>query len=239
MSHTTNAETAYAAVKERILDGTLPGGELVSENQLASELGMSRTPVREAFLRLETEGLMRLYAKRGALVVPVAEGEARDVLRARHLVEVDAVEQIGVRDETAPGPGAGGLRERLEEAMAAQEAAAAAGDTGAFSAADAEFHRAVVDAGGNAVLAVFYRGIGDRQRRMTTHAARRSPERVAAILTEHRELADLACAGDAAGYAAALWRHMSLTHSLPASQMPASQMPASHLPATDPSGATR
>ncbi|WP_223286039.1 GntR family transcriptional regulator [Kocuria atrinae] len=62
---TNAAERAYAHAKARILTGELDG-ELLSEGIVADELGVSRTPVREAFLRLQAEGLMRLYPKRGA-----------------------------------------------------------------------------------------------------------------------------------------------------------------------------
>ena len=55
---------------------------------------MSRTPVREAFLRLEAEGLLRLFPKRGALVVPVSPAEVEAVLEARELVEGHAVAKL-------------------------------------------------------------------------------------------------------------------------------------------------
>ena len=61
----------YDRVKRDILDGHHPGGTFVTEGELAVATGVSRTPVREALLRLETEGLVRLYPKKGALVVPV------------------------------------------------------------------------------------------------------------------------------------------------------------------------
>jgi DNA-binding GntR family transcriptional regulator len=64
-------DRAYAYTKARVLDSTFAGGELLTEGEVAEALRMSRTPVREAFLRLEGEGLLRLYPKRGALVVPV------------------------------------------------------------------------------------------------------------------------------------------------------------------------
>ncbi|MCZ0975943.1 GntR family transcriptional regulator [Streptomyces albulus] len=70
------ADRAYAHVRERLLDGRYPGGELLSERAVATELGLSNTPVREAFLRLQAEGFLRLYPRRGALVVPVTPGEA-------------------------------------------------------------------------------------------------------------------------------------------------------------------
>ena len=76
------AETAYQHTKRHILTGGLPAGTMLSEGEIAGQLGLSRTPVREAFLRLETEGWLRLYPKRGALVVPVAPGEAEAVVEA-------------------------------------------------------------------------------------------------------------------------------------------------------------
>ena len=61
---------------------------------------MSRTPVREAFLRLEAEGLLRLYPQRGALVVPVSSEESRAVIEARLLLEQFAAGKVVSR-----GPG--------------------------------------------------------------------------------------------------------------------------------------
>src|SRR5689334_13481687 len=81
------AARVYAYVKERLLDGTFPGGSLMSENELSQQLGLSRTPVRQAFVQLEAEGLLELYPKRGALVVPIAASEIEDVFEARLLVE--------------------------------------------------------------------------------------------------------------------------------------------------------
>src|SRR5919107_3510289 len=81
------AARVYAHVKERLLDGSFPGGALLSENELSQQLGLSRTPVRQAFVQLEAEGLLELYPKRGALVVPVAASEIEDVFEARLLVE--------------------------------------------------------------------------------------------------------------------------------------------------------
>ena len=66
------AERAYDHLKRRIIDDDIDDSEMLSEAALAAELGMSRTPVREAFLRLEVEGFLKLYPKRGALVVPIS-----------------------------------------------------------------------------------------------------------------------------------------------------------------------
>ena len=66
------ARRAYRYVKERLLDGRFPGGMLLSENEIAQGLGVSRTPVRQAFVQLEAEELLDLYPRRGALVVPIS-----------------------------------------------------------------------------------------------------------------------------------------------------------------------
>src|ERR1700755_625970 len=87
-------DRAHDYVKRQVLTGAFPGGELISEGEVAAALGMSRTPVREAFLRLEAEGLLRLYPQRGALVVPVSPEEVRAVMEARLVLEQVAVVHI-------------------------------------------------------------------------------------------------------------------------------------------------
>src|SRR2546422_5434437 len=84
---TSATSRAYDHVKQAILDRAYPGGALLSEGEIANEVGVSRTPVREALLRLEAEGLVRLYPKRGALVLPVSPQEITDVMETRELVE--------------------------------------------------------------------------------------------------------------------------------------------------------
>src|ERR1700710_621057 len=87
-------DRALDYVKSRILSGAFRGGELISEGEVARALEMSRTPVREAFLRLEAEGLLRLYPQRGALVVAVSPTEVESVLEARELVEGHALAKL-------------------------------------------------------------------------------------------------------------------------------------------------
>src|SRR5271156_4977606 len=80
-------DRALDYVKTQVLTGAFPGGELISEGEVATALGMSRTPVREAFLQLEAAGLLKLYPQRGALVVPVSPEEVRAVMEARLVLE--------------------------------------------------------------------------------------------------------------------------------------------------------
>lgn len=205
------AEQVYREVKERILSAALPGGELISEGEIATEMGTSRTPVREAFLRLEAEGWMRLYPKRGALVVPVADGEAGHVVAARLLLESDAVRVVAGGPDIARVELVHALRANLD----AQRAAADAGDVSTFSGLDADFHGLIVRAAGNPLLVDFYLGLRERQRRMTARSLMRDPRQLNSIIDEHTALADLVEDGDAAGFAAAADTHMRRVHGLP------------------------
>lgn len=205
------AEQVYREVKERILSATLPGGELISEGEIAAEMGTSRTPVREAFLRLETEGWMRLYPKRGALVVPVADGEAEHVVAARLLLEADAVRVVTRGPDIARAELSRTLRVNLD----AQHEAADAGDVAVFSGLDADFHGSIVRAAGNPLLVDFYLGLRERQRRMTARSLIRDPRQLNSIIDDHTRLADLVDAGDADGFAAADDIHMRRVHGLP------------------------
>ncbi|MCL2536003.1 MAG: GntR family transcriptional regulator [Nocardiaceae bacterium] len=204
------AELAYREVKELILSGELPGGDLISEGEIATRMGSSRTPVREAFLRLEAEGWMRLYPKRGALIVPVAEGEAEHVVDARLLIEVHAVEAVAASPRAREA-----LVAVLRENLARQRDLVASGnDAAEFSALDADFHRALVRAGGNPLLETFYDGLRERQRRMTAHSLARDPEQITKIIEDHARLADLIEAGDADEFASSVRRHMREVHGL-------------------------
>src|SRR4051812_16348398 len=175
----------YAHVKERLLDGSFPGGALLSENELSQQLGFSRTPVRQAFVQLGAEGLLELYPKRGALVVPVAASEIEDVFEARLLVE----EHCARRAATASGVA---LAAELAEAIAAQERAIAMGDDGRaeFAKADRLFHRAIVHAAGNAILTRLYDALRDRQQRIAAVSLARNPGDAQRFIAEHREIAD-------------------------------------------------
>ena len=174
MAHNA-AERAYEHVKARILTGELDG-HMLSEGVFATELGVSRTPVREAFLRLQVEGLMRLYPKRGALVVPVGPHESREVLAARRVVECASVkEAIGDPD----------LPDTLADLLEQQRKAAG---TQRFGELDAAFHTALVEAAGNSLLSGFYQGLRDRQIRLIATAVRTAQERSDEILAQHAEI---------------------------------------------------
>src|SRR4051794_9110489 len=188
------AARVYAHMKERLLDGRFPGGTLLSENEISQRLGLSRTPVRQAFVQLEAEGLLELYPKRGALVVPVAASEIEDVFEARLLVE----EHCARRAATAGGRP---LATELADAIAEQEAAIAMGEGGMaeFAKSDRRFHRAIVAAAGNAILTRLYDALRDRQRRIAAVSLARNPADAERFVAEHRGIADALGRADPVG----------------------------------------
>ena len=204
------AVRAYLATKELVLTGELPAGHLLSEGDIAERLGMSRTPVREAFLRLQAEELLQLIPKRGAVVAPVPPGEADDVLDAREALETAAVRRLvrGIRTGASLTEAAAGLRAIVKT----QHEHADSGDLVAFADADEAFHRAIVAAGGNALTTRFYATLADRQRRMSIQALGPDLDHIEIVLREHSALADAVAGGDADGFAVLLRSHLEGTH---------------------------
>jgi DNA-binding GntR family transcriptional regulator len=176
------AERVYAYVKAAILDRAYPGGELLTEGELATAVGVSRTPVREALLRLEESGLVKLYPKRGALVLPVLPQEIDDVLEARELIETHAAAKVWPRRKR--------LIEALTERVDEMRAHRKAGDAKSFLEADRAFHEAIVDAAGNQILAKLYNSLRDRQVRMGVPGIEVQPVRMDKSITAHQEMID-------------------------------------------------
>ncbi|TXS41736.1 GntR family transcriptional regulator [Streptomyces sp. uw30] len=194
------ADRVYTHVKQGVLDRRYEGGTLLTEGELAEAVGVSRTPVREALLRLEVEGLIKLYPKKGALVLPVSAQEIKDVVETRILVEEHAARKA------VPAPP--GLIERLEELLDRQKAQAAAGDLAAAAVTDRCFHAEIVRSGGNEILSRLYDQLRDRQLRMGVAIMYSHPDRIAKTLVEHEEILQALRSGDTEAAVGLVHRHI-------------------------------
>ena len=177
------ADRVYAQVKRDILGGTLAGGSLVTEGRLAELCGVSRTPAREALLRLEGEGLVRLYPKKGALVVPPSLDDVREVLEARVVVEEWAARAVWPRRAE--------LLPALEAELAAMRATLADQDVDRLVEHDRRFHEIVVAAAGNAILARTYQGLRDRQLTILAAQLTHGRDRIERAVANHERLIDI------------------------------------------------
>ncbi len=157
--------TAQAAVlgelRARILDGRLPGGAALRQDELAADLGVSRVPVREALRMLEADGHVRYAAHRGYRVTILDIDELEEIYRLRALIEDDLVsraEAVFTSDARPPATPADGpepadaraahlLAVRLAHAELAAQEAAAPPDPAALARANRAFHWAVLRPG--------------------------------------------------------------------------------------------
>lgn len=197
------ADRAYDHLKSLIVSGTAPGGGLLSEVAVARDLGISRTPVHEAFLRLQSERLLAIAPRRGASVAPMAPEEARDVLEMR-----EALECSTARRALASGPPSPEVLDELRRSLQAQRAALAGGADGAFPELDTAFHAVLIRASGNAIALQFHDLLVDRKHRLRRHLLAARAEEIAGALEDHVRMVDAAAAGDADGLCALVTAHI-------------------------------
>lgn len=202
----TAMETAYTFVKSRILNTTFGEGEFLTEGHVAEELGLSRTPVREAFHRLEHEGLLKLAPKKGAFVPAITRREVEEVMEARRLIERHSAMRAVLLGDELPD-----LHRELQSFLREQAAYAEEGDTEAFVDCDRRFHARLVGASGNSIMREIYDGLRDRQLRMGVRAVVATSQRAKQVLREHEAIVDGLASGDPEVAREALDAHLDAT----------------------------
>lgn len=192
------AEAAYHAIRQKILDNVWAAGFQALESELALELGMSRTPVREACIRLANEGLVAVVPRHGIRVLPVSPSDMREIYEILTSLESTAAELVArsqpSAQELAP----------LEKASSDMENALKRDDLDGWAEADERFHRQLVQMCGNAKLAAIVFNVWDRSHRARMVTLRLRPRPVNST-REHRAIVQAIRRGDAAA-AGALFR---------------------------------
>lgn len=194
-------DQVYGVIRERILTGVLPRGARVHQEDVAADLGVSRTPVREALRRLAAEGLIEMRTNRGARVTDLEPGDMRQPYEARLVVEPGAARLAAQHELAKP-------RARMRRALDAQRRAIP--DVPSTFAANREFHIALAEASGNAFVLQFVEHlwvprIGEA---IYEHQAE-SAERMGLDADEHEQILEAIEAGDARGAEALTRRHIA------------------------------
>jgi DNA-binding GntR family transcriptional regulator len=171
-------QRVYSAVRGAIRNLGLRPGQTVLEREVADALGLSRTPVREALVRLEADHLVRLIPRRGFAVLPI---DAEDMRRIYEVVE--GLEGMAVALATERG-GPEDL-DRLAESVRRQEAALAADDLVAWTEADEVFHQQLLDASGNPHLHRLLDPYTDHLHRVRLYSIRRRPRPTRSTAEHH------------------------------------------------------
>ncbi|SMX83353.1 GntR family transcriptional regulator [Brevibacterium antiquum] len=199
---TSAAERAYQLIRTQILNGTHQPGTMLGETGLAADLAVSRTPVRVALARLQDEGWILIYPKRGAIVQGVDVRTVAELADARFVLETTAVDR-------APDAPRQKLADALERSIAAQREAFDSGDVAAFIDLTLEFHRGFVEAGDNQVMLELYSQLSDRHRFILFASGERLLDRCEEIIAEHALLVEHLRTGDSTGFADILRGHLA------------------------------
>lgn len=184
-------ERAYHDLKYRILEGRLPPGTSLLETEVANLLSMSRTPVREALIKLEEEGLVDVRPRHGITVRALSPEELEEICEVFSTLEVKAAQLLarrGLSDEEYA---------RLDNLLNQMERATQKPDIDRWSQLDNAFHSEIVALCGNARLQSMLRQLWDQQYRVRTAIAPLRPLPVDSD-KEHRAILDAIRKGDEA-----------------------------------------
>jgi DNA-binding GntR family transcriptional regulator len=199
-------EMVVVELRKRIIDGRLQLGEALSENALAADLGISKTPVREALLQLKLEKLVDVLPQRGTYVFRMAPEQVTLISELREVLEVSAAAAAIARNHAA-------LVERMTLIFDDMRAAFERGDNAAYGVLDGEYHQAMIDLCGNPYISDAYAQVGFRTQALR---ARLSDEAGLNRISfkDHREMLKLIKARDVAPLQKLLRAHINQTRQM-------------------------
>ncbi len=193
-------EVVCEALRDAIRDGILKPGERLMEIQLAEELGVSRTPVREAVRKLELEGYVIMMPRRGTYVADLSIRDINEVFEIRTSLEslASGLAAERITEEEL---------ERLQRLLVSIGAHITSGDMEQIVATDTEFHELLYQASRNQRLVGIISNLREQLTRFRT-TSMSFPGRLTATLEEHREIVEAIAQGDVRAARKAAERHM-------------------------------
>lgn len=200
-------ERTIAVVREAIRNGALVPGELYSVYQLAARLGVSRSPVRDALLRLAETGLVRFERNRGFRVMSPDPHQIAEIMAIRLALEVPAAARAA---RAASAEQLGALHAEFDAMAAAAESAPAAEAEGEFMLHDQRLHALILDLAGNQQARRIVDNLRDATRLVGASTVLHS-RTLADVHAEHGALLDALDAGDAEAAATAMGQHIRQT----------------------------
>lgn len=201
LSRSTLKDSTEALIRRALLSGAMQPGEIYSANSLASRLGVSNSPAREAMMSLVSKGLLELVRNRGFRVVELSAKDKQEVYDLRRLVEVEAVRRVA---EAGVDTGQAAMLHRLSEQSVV---AAGMDDILEYLEADQNFHVSLVGLLGNDRWTAIVENLRDQSR---INGAYRLWERgmQESSALEHRDIAAAVVSGDAARAAELMIEHL-------------------------------
>ncbi|MGE0346554.1 MAG: GntR family transcriptional regulator [Gemmatimonadales bacterium] len=203
---TTLNAAVLASLRSAVVSGELLPGSLHSVQALAAELGVSRTPVREALIKMAEQGMVRFERNRGVRILQTTVHDLEEVFELRLLLEVPAARRACEKFDAA------GLKE-LRREFDAMERAACDGDEVRMWEHDRGFHRTILEATGNKRLAEFVDSMRDMVLKRGVSTAE-SSRTMLDIVAEHLGVLERLEARDPEGAAEAMCAHLQNTSTL-------------------------
>lgn len=199
-------DKAYNYVRDQVLSSPAAIGTFLNEQELATMIGVSRTPVREALLLLQAEGLVEMVPKRGAHVPPMSGRQISELMTLRGVLEQHAA-STAIRAASAP---VASMREVLaEQVRLAEERTEVSAK--AFIDLDGAFHQTLVDSAGSELLSRTYAGLRARQLRVGLTALFSAEDRQRNVCSEHEAIVEALEAGDEDSVRGAIEDHLEVT----------------------------
>jgi len=196
-------ELVVEEMRTRIIDGRLRLGAGLSENTLAAELGISKTPVREALQQLKLEGLVEVQPQRGTYVFRLAPEQVVAISELREVLEIAAVAAAIERHHDA-------LVSRMTRILDGMKAAFDADDNVAYRTLDGEYHEAIIELCGNPYISSAYSLIGFRIQALRSRLSHEASLNKLSI-KDHREMLKLVKARDVPALQALMRGHITQT----------------------------
>lgn len=191
---------AYTGLRRRILDGELQPQTPLSEYQLAAQLKLSRTPVREALKRLEHEGLVRFVHNYGAFVTELSVRDIVEIYQIREQLESFAA---GIAAAEMPASVVDALEQELNRA----QKCAVDGRTKEMFESDIHLHKQIIECTKNGRLIAYLATLDDQVHRVRVLSSN-SPERLRETIREHRDLLDRIKHHDVSAAKQAMIKHL-------------------------------
>jgi DNA-binding GntR family transcriptional regulator len=185
-------DDAYGALKQAIRENTFSPGYQGSEQEIATRLGMSRTPVHEAVIRLQEEGLVRVLPRRGVVICSLSAADMREIYEVIIALESAAAELLAEKPEGERLP----IAAELESVNTLMGAALDADDLTAWAGEDGRFHQLLIERCGNKRLSRMFHTIMDQSHRARMLTLRLRPKPTRSVV-EHQSIIQAIQQGDA------------------------------------------
>lgn len=176
------AESVYYQIRRKILNGKYTPGENLTELEVSKELNVSRTPVREAFKHLESEGLLELRPNRGAVVVGIGRSDIEDIYEIRSLLEGRAAERAALQADKK-------ALEQLAEILDLTEFYIERKDFDRVTTMDDRFHRTIYELTGSRMLQRILKELHAYAENIRERSIK-EPGRADLMLKEHRAIVE-------------------------------------------------